>query len=166
MIDHDDNPFAWLGIDPADAAAAQAANAAAERAEAEAAAAQRAAAAAARAAAPRAGSRRVGDRAYVGVVRRGRAIVAECGHEHTNRDWTTGANGTSATDCARAILAGAANPTTAEHHATRLRNAWTALASAAGHAYPASVIAAAQVTAAAGADSYLSAVSTVRTLTH
>lgn len=36
---------------------------------------------------------------YAGVVRRGRAVVFECGHRHTNRDQSTGLNGTSARDC-------------------------------------------------------------------
>lgn len=145
--------------------AAQAANQARE--DAEAAAAEQAAAArrAARAGQPRPSSRRAGDR-YVGVVRRGSAIVAECGHEHTNRDWSTGANGASATDCARAILAGAANPHTAEHTAARLRDAWMALTSNAGHTFTAATIAAAKTTAASAADSYLAAVATVRTLNH
>ncbi|MFI7608868.1 hypothetical protein ACIBTV_27660 [Micromonospora sp. NPDC049366] len=145
--------------------AAQAANEARENAERAAWEATRAARRAARLAAPRPGSRQVGDRAYAGVVRRGRAILAECGHQHTNRDWTTAAGGTSATDCARSIIAGAANPATAEHTAAQLRNAWIALTSNAGHAFPASTIAAAKATAAEAATTYLAAVAAVRALT-
>lgn len=151
-------------FDAPEVLAAQARNEAREAAERAAWDAVAAARRAARAEQPRPGSRRIGDR-YAGVVRRGRATLAECGHEHTNRDWTTSANGTSATDCARAILAGAANPTTAEHHADRLRRSWERLTSGAGFSAPAATIEAAKVASSAAADSYLAAVATVRTLT-
>ena len=144
-----------------EALAAAAANQAREDAETAALAAAAAVRKAARAQQARPGSRRAGDRRFVGVVRRGRTVLAECGHEHTNRDWTTGANGTSATDCARAIIAGAANPATAEQHANRLRNAWLALTTQAGFVAPASTIAAAKADAAAAADAYLAAVARI-----
>jgi hypothetical protein len=121
-----------------------------------------------------AGTRRVPgandrDFRYVGVVRvnggRGGStgrIVAECGHEHANRDWSTGAAGGSAKDCARQIIAGAQNPATAEHTAKRIRTAPTGLRPGAGFQHPAGTIEAAAAIATSNAEAYLAAVATVR----
>ena len=119
---------------------------------------------------PRPGSRQVlgtdgRDFAYVGVVRlAGRALV-ECGHEHTNRDWPDGHGRPGATGCAREIIAGAARPATAEHHADRRARAWESLTRSTGFTAPASTIAAAKTTATADAAAYLAAVDTVRAAT-
>lgn len=104
---------------------------------------------------------------YVGLVRyagrRGVApIITECGHEHTNRDWSTGAAGGSARDCARQIIAGARNPATAQDTARRLRNAPVGLANGAGFIAPVATLAGARATAEANAGSYLAAVAAVR----
>ncbi|MEU7591268.1 hypothetical protein AB0A95_33850 [Micromonospora sp. NPDC049230] len=143
----------------------QAANQAREDAETAALAAAAAARNAARAQQARPGSRRAGDRRFIGLVRRGRAVLVECGHEHTNRDWTTGANGISAVDCARRIIAGAARPATADRYATETRNRWLALTGQAGFVHSAATIEAAKATAAADAAAYLAAVAAVRDAT-
>jgi hypothetical protein len=155
----------FMGLDAPEVIAAQAANAAREADEAAALATAAAARKAARAAQPRAGSRQTGDRRFAGVVRVGRTVLVDCGHEHTNRDWTTGTGGRSAVDCAQRILAGAANPATADRYATETRNRWIALTSAAGHVHTAATIAAAKAAAAEDADAYLAAVATVRART-
>jgi hypothetical protein len=112
----------------------------------------------------RPGSRRVPgtngrDFAYIGLVRDGHTVIVECGHTHNNRDW----NG--ATDCARAILAGAANPNVAAATAETIRYRWTGLTRAAGHTHGTATITAAKTAAHADADAYLAAVDTVRTAT-
>jgi hypothetical protein len=117
----------------------------------------------------RPGSRRVPgindrDFRYVGVIRRADRIVVECGHEHTNRDWSTREN--SAVDCARDIIAGAVNPDFAERTAQRRRRAWESLTRSTGFTAPASTITAARITAADDAQAYLAAVATVRALTN
>lgn len=109
----------------------------------------------------RVGTRRDGDD-HVGVIRDGRTVVVECGHAHTNRDMTTGANGRSARDCADRILRGARIPATAEHYRGEISRSWERLAWSGAFVHPQSVIAAAKVAAAAAADAYLLAVATVR----
>jgi hypothetical protein len=124
-----------------------------------------------------AGTRRVAgaggrDFRYVGLVRiaggvRGTGpVITECGHEHANRDWSTGAAGGSARDCARQIIAGANNPATAEHTARRLRTAPAGLTNGAGFTMPAGTIEAARATAEANAASYLAAVAAVAAHLH
>jgi len=112
-----------------------------------------------------AGTRRVttsaGDREfrYIGLVRLGRrgAVVAECGHEHRNRDQ----GGDSATDCARGIIQGARITASAESVAYRFRNRWQWLTMS-PFTFPASTIDAAKVQSAKDADAYLAAVAAVR----
>jgi len=111
----------------------------------------------------RPGSRRVasssGDRdyRYIGVVRLDGRPIAECGHEHRNRDW----NG--ATDCARAVLAGAANPNVAAAAAGTICDRWMPLTHATGHTYSKTTIDAAKTAAHTDAATYRAAVDTVRT---
>jgi hypothetical protein len=73
------------------------------------------------------GTRRIGERCYVGVLRIGQEVVAECGHKHTNREWTTKANGRSAKDCIDRIVYAARTPFYAAEIVTELRNAWQRL---------------------------------------
>lgn len=121
---------------------------------------------------PRASTRRVAggvdgrDFAYVGLVKLGRKVLAECGHEHANRDWSTGVAGGSAKSCAESILDGARRPATAEHVAGRLRTAPVGLRPGAGFAHPAGTIEAARAAAEANAAGYLAAVATVREHLH
>ncbi len=68
------------------------------------------------------------DGAWTGVLRQGRRIVVECGHRHSNRDWSTKASGTSASDCIRYAVRGARLPAVAASIAAQLRDGWKALA--------------------------------------
>lgn len=61
---------------------------------------------------------------WVGLVRCNGQVVVECGHEHFNRDTSTGTNGRSARDCAERIIRGAELDTAAQHHASQIRTAW------------------------------------------
>ncbi len=48
------------------------------------------------------GTRRItvaGGYRYTGQLRNGRTVLAECGHEHDNRNQSTRTSGESATDC-------------------------------------------------------------------
>ncbi|MEU8023768.1 hypothetical protein AB0B88_16285 [Micromonospora haikouensis] len=103
------------------------------------------------------GTRRVtvaGGFRYVGVLRAGRKIVAECPHEHINRD-VRGRGGTSATDCIRYIVQAAAKHDTYPEKRARLvqddRNAWQGLTRGPFTA-PAGTIARARVECAERAD--------------
>lgn len=98
---------------------------------------------------------------YTGILRHHGHIVAECGHEHTNRDVTSGANGRSAADCARDILAGAYNAHTADHNADVFRNRWVNLTRG-GFVASKTTIELAKVSAAQAADTYEAAVATTR----
>lgn len=60
------------------------------------------------------------DYRYVGVLRDGRAIVAECGHDHANRD----AAGDSATDCIRMVLRATARDAIRDGVADVYRQGW------------------------------------------
>jgi hypothetical protein len=102
------------------------------------------------------------DWSFVGVVRLGRAIVAECGHLHANRDWPTGTVTGSAKSCAERILDGARRPAAAEHNARQLRTAPLGLHPAAGFQHPAGTIEAAREIAEKNEASYLAAVVAVR----
>jgi hypothetical protein len=44
------------------------------------------------------------DYTYVGVLRQGRRVIAECGHQHKNRDHSSRFGGTSALDCITDIV--------------------------------------------------------------
>lgn len=107
--------------------------------------------------------RRDGDR-WVGILRDGNEVIAECGHTHRNRDVSTQTNGEAAQVCARMILAGARNPATAEHRAERYRTAWLAFTRGGGFTVPASVIQDAKKEGAARAAAYLALVDQVRAL--
>lgn len=72
----------------------------------------------------RASTRRDGDRQYVGVLRVGRRVVAECGHVHTNRDETSKTGGRSARDCAERIMRAAHEPFYADEVIAGQRDAW------------------------------------------
>jgi hypothetical protein len=78
--------------------------------------------------APTTGTRRNGDQhdgfQYVGVLRIGRKVVAECGHLHQNRDVTTKSGGRSARDCIDRIVRAARHPDDAAELVTRTRNSW------------------------------------------
>jgi hypothetical protein len=102
------------------------------------------------------------DFAYVGLVKLGRTVVAECGHEHANRDWAATVAGGSAKSCAESILDGARRPATAEHVARKIRTAPLGLRPAAGFQHPAGTIEAARAAAEKNEAGYLAAVATVR----
>lgn len=102
------------------------------------------------------------DFAYVGLVKLGRRVVAECGHEHANRDWSATVAGGSAKSCAESILDGARRPATAEHVAKRIRTAPLGLRPAAGFEHPAGTIEAARAAAEKNTATYLAAVAAVR----
>lgn len=101
---------------------------------------------------------------YVGVLRRGRDILAECGHEHTNRGVSTKTGGRSAADCMRDVLHGAWLPAAATAHADGYRNGWLSLTGNAGFITPRDVIDRAKAACAERADAYLALVDTVRGL--
>jgi hypothetical protein len=113
------------------------------------------------------GTRRVESAAgftYVGVLRRGRDILAECGHEHANRSVSTKTNGRSAADCMRDVLHGAWLPAAATAHADGFRNGWLSLTRSTGFVTPKDVIDRAKTSCAERADAYLALVDTVRGL--
>lgn len=111
------------------------------------------------------GTRRVqmadGTFRYVGQVRCGGDVVAECGHEHRNRDMSSKTNGTSATDCVRDIINGAQLTSAAEYIADRIRTRWQRT-SAAGFVAPREPAGAAEQRCAAAAAAYLDAVAKAR----
>lgn len=111
------------------------------------------------------GTRRInlgnGQHAYTGVLRHNGRIVVECGHQHTNRDVTSGINGRSASDCARDVLAGARNDHTARHNAQTMRNGWLKLTRG-GFVTSKTTIDKAKMHAAQRADAYGSAVAATR----
>ncbi len=104
------------------------------------------------------------DYRYIGLIRRGRRgpIVAECGHEHTNRTDSTKPGGRSAVDCAYDVLEGAADPAIAEHVSMRWADRWQALTRGTGHTYTAETIAKTRAASAADAQAYLAAVEAAR----
>jgi hypothetical protein len=102
------------------------------------------------------------DWSYVGLVKLGRRVVAECGHLHANRDWSATVAGGSAKSCAESILDGARRPATAEHVAKRIRTAPLGLRPGAGFQHPAGTIEAAREIAEKNEASYLAAVAAVR----
>lgn len=63
-----------------------------------------------------------------GVLRRGRTTLYTCGHQHTNRDQSTGINGVSARDCITTLVKVVRNPAAADaHHARARENIDTAI---------------------------------------
>lgn len=98
---------------------------------------------------------------YTGVLRHNGRAVVECGHQHTNRDMSSGANGRSAADCARDVLAGARNAHTAASNTAGFRDRWLKLTRG-GFVTPESVIDAARASAAQAADAYEAAVAATR----
>jgi hypothetical protein len=107
------------------------------------------------------GNRRDDDR-FVGVLRRGRAVVVECGHRHANRDVSTKANGVSASDCARELVQAALRPSVVEYRVEQIGAAWQRLGR--GFAAPASVIEAAKAKAPADVAEYRAKVAEVAAL--
>ncbi len=73
------------------------------------------------------GTRRTDDERYVGVLRRGRTIVVECGHSHHNRDTSTRTSGTSASDCMRELVQASSRPKLVEYNAEQIATAWMRL---------------------------------------
>jgi hypothetical protein len=69
-------------------------------------------------------TRHDGERQYTGVLRRGRTIVAECGHLHRNRTDSSATEGRSALDCATDLLAAARGEALAVATETRIRGSW------------------------------------------
>lgn len=88
---------------------------------------------------------------YTGVLRRGRRVVAECGHTHLNRDITTGRSRAAAECIARQIIAAGDN-TFAGHEVAAIRIGWQYLTR--GFSAPADTIANAKAECAAEADAY------------
>lgn len=70
---------------------------------------------------------RIGTRAggglYEGVLRDGTRIVATCGHQHHNRDQSTGTSGRSARDCITNLARCARYPEQAQDEAAAIRRA-------------------------------------------
>lgn len=110
----------------------------------------------------RAVDRSSGDR-WIGVLQVRGVLLVACGHEHRNRDVSTGAGGEAAQVCARMILEGARRPQLAESRAAQLRNRWQSLTSGTGFAVPKTLIEQAKQDGAANADAYLALVDEVRT---
>lgn len=98
---------------------------------------------------------------YTGLIRHHGTVIAECGHEHTNRDQPR-YHTPSARTCAERILDGARRRSTADRYATEYRDAWKGMARAMGGSVKAGEKA--KATAAAHAAHYLAAVDTVRAL--
>jgi hypothetical protein len=86
---------------------------------------------------------------YTGLLRDGRTVIAECGHQHTNR--TTSGRSTSAADCMRLILKAVANDATRASLVDNARTAWLSLTRG-GFTAPTSTIEAAKVECAAAAE--------------
>lgn len=94
------------------------------------------------------------DYRYIGVLRHGTTILAECGHEHANRD----RGGDSATDCITLAVRLTALPVEARHMtADRFRNEWLRLTRG-GFQQTAETIAKAKVDSHAKAEAYLALV--------
>jgi hypothetical protein len=102
---------------------------------------------------------------YVGVLRRGSDIVAECGHRHANREMSTRSRGESAIDCIRRIVNVFDRPAVADMEAQRIANAWQGLRSG-FYSVPTSAIDRARVEAPARVAEYRALVATVTDLIH
>lgn len=98
---------------------------------------------------------------WVGVLREGRTIVVECGHEHDNRDVTTSGS-IGAQVCAGEILDGSRRPATADYVADRKRTAWQRINTGAGFVQPAGWLDKAKSACAESAADYLTRVAAVR----
>lgn len=77
--------------------------------------------------------RHAGGTGHVGVLRHGKTIVAECGHDHPNRDTDTRTSGTSARTCMRMLVYATQNEAYADDLAARIENAWRSLGSRGFH---------------------------------
>lgn len=99
----------------------------------------------------RPGTRRVGAK-YTGTLRNGTTVIAECGHEHTNRTTSTKTSGRSAVDCVRDLLAATANEARAAANVATFRNRWIGLTRTGIHSQD--TIAKAKADAAADADAW------------
>ncbi len=108
----------------------------------------------------RASYRRAGDK-WAGVVRVGRAVLVDCGHEHDNRDMSTSA-GTAATVCAREILDGARRPATCDQIAERKRTAYARVRTGAGFVQPTGWLNGLKDSCARAAEDYRARVAVVR----
>uniref|UniRef100_UPI003F4992E4 hypothetical protein n=1 Tax=Nonomuraea sp. CA-251285 TaxID=3240002 RepID=UPI003F4992E4 len=75
------------------------------------------------------------DGRYEGALRRGRMTVWACGHHHHNRDISTGANGTSATDCVTVRVRAVRNATVGEEWCSTVRRNARATARLIGVSY-------------------------------
>lgn len=97
------------------------------------------------------------DYRHIGVLRAGVDTVAECGHEHTNRDCSTKTNGTSAADCIRQAARAADKhdtyPAIRESLVRDFRNGWQRLRRG-GFSVPTGTIERAKQESAAKADAY------------
>lgn len=69
---------------------------------------------------------------YNGVLRRGRRVLFDCGHGHTNRDESSGLNGTSARDCLTRLVRATRSPELVREHHDRLRSGGHRAAARAG----------------------------------
>lgn len=91
------------------------------------------------------------DYRYIGVLRHGTTILAECGHDHTNR----GQGGDSATDCITLAVRLTALPAEARQYtADQMRNEWQNLTRR-GFQHTPDTIAKAKADSQAKADAYL-----------
>lgn len=99
------------------------------------------------------------DYRYVGVLRDGRAVVAECGHEHANRD----PGGDSAADCMRMVLRATVRDAIRDDVAARYRQEWQRLTRG-GFQQTAETIARAEADSAAKAAAFLVLVDEVAAL--
>lgn len=63
---------------------------------------------------------------YTGVIKAGRHILVDCGHEHDNRDMT-GVRGRSARDCIALLVKAATNTATADGLVHAAETAWQRL---------------------------------------
>lgn len=113
--------------------------------------------------ATRIGTKRIDDRAYTGVLRIGRNVVAECGHTHTNRDESSRTGGRSATDCIHDLVRAAQRPSAADAEASRIAAAWQILGRR-GFEVSASTIAKAKADAPAQVAAYRAKVAEVAAL--
>jgi hypothetical protein len=101
------------------------------------------------------GTRRDGDR-YVGVLRNGHNVIAECGHRHANRDLDGSVGGRSARTCITRVVRSTVRTEIRDTFAAEIRQSWQHLTR--GFQVPASTIAAARVQADADAGAFVALV--------
>lgn len=97
---------------------------------------------------------------YTGVITAGTTTLADCGHQHRNRDQTTRTGGTSARDCITLLLRATVLPALAEQLTTEAANAWQALTR--GFGAPADTIARAKAESAKAAAAMLGRITALR----